>query len=329
MQQLLCRLGSFQLAEDGASSPDAVTVNEVVGTSEVFGYRAKLTPHYDAPKDGAGELQIGFLRASSRSIVDVEECVIALPEINEAYATLREKVRGDVKAKLEVSRNKDNVDTGRRKKTLGATLLLRQTDDGVATDPKAIIQQTVRGVRFRFVAGEFFQNNLFVLPLMVEHVLKHATSHGCTQLIDTYCGSGLFALCAAASFERVWGVEVSAKAVDAARKNAVLNNITNAQFLCGVSEDIFGLAAEKIPQGQRGETAVIIDPPRAGCDEAFLRQLFEFGPKVLVYVSCDPATQARDAKIIAANGFKVLDVTPFDLFPQTRHIENVMVFLRP
>ena len=166
------------------------------------------------------------------------------------------------------------------------------------------------------------------MQLMVDHVLKFATGDGCTELIDTYCGSGLFALCAASSFAQVLGVEISEKAIDAAKKNAALNNITNAQFISGVSEDIFGLASQKIPLAKRDNAVVIIDPPRAGCDERFLSQLFKFGPKKLVYVSCDPATQARDAKVIAANGYRVVDVTPFDLFPQTRHIENVMVFMR-
>lgn len=328
VQQLLRRLGSFDVTEEGTASSDgAICVNKVIGTDDVFGYRAKLTPHYDTPRGDAEDLRIGFLKASSRYIIDIDECIIALPEINVEYTKLRTKVRQEVRSKL--IEREDPIAASKLKKLQGATLLLRQTDDGIATDPKSIIQQTVRGVKFRFVAGEFFQNNLFVLPLMVEHVLRHATSHGCTQLIDTYCGSGLFALCAASSFDNVWGVEVSAKAIDAANKNAILNNVTNAQFLCGVSEDIFGLVSVKIPPEKRGETAVIIDPPRAGCDEAFLRQLFDFNPKTLVYVSCDPATQARDAKIIAANGYSVIDVTPFDLFPQTRHIENVMVFLRP
>ena len=78
----------------------------------------------------------------------------------------------------------------------------------------------------------------------------------------------------------------------------------------------------------RDQTVVILDPPRKGCDDVFLRQLFDFRPKKIVYVSCDPATQARDAQAICAAGYNITDITPFDLFPQTRHIENVMVFLR-
>lgn len=163
---------------------------------------------------------------------------------------------------------------------------------------------------------------------MVEYVLGQASSYGCTLLIDTYCGSGLFALCGARRFDRVWGVEVSSKAVQAAKRTAELNDINNTEFVSGVAENIFGAVSTIIPISQREKAVVIIDPPRAGCDEKFLIQLFKFGPRQLVYVSCDPATQARDARIIVAAGYNVTSCTPFDLFPQTRHIENVMVFLR-
>jgi tRNA/tmRNA/rRNA uracil-C5-methylase (TrmA/RlmC/RlmD family) len=106
--------------------------------------------------------------------------------------------------------------------------------------------------------------------------------------------------------------------------NAKLNNVTNVEFICGVSERIFS----KVSHFPRDNTVIIIDPPRKGCDEPFLKQLFAFLPKALVYVSCDPATQARDAKEIVAAGYSIVDVSPFDLFPQTRHIENVMTFVR-
>jgi 23S rRNA (uracil1939-C5)-methyltransferase/tRNA (uracil-5-)-methyltransferase len=92
----------------------------------------------------------------------------------------------------------------------------------------------------------------------------------------------------------------------------------NCEFLLGVAEMIFAHVA--FPSG---ETAAVLDPPRAGCDEAFLRQLIAFAPARVVYVSCDPATQARDIKILAAGGYRLLHSQPFDLFPQTRHIENV------
>jgi tRNA (uracil-5-)-methyltransferase len=211
-------------------------------------------------------------------------------------------------------------------KKKGATLLFREADDGVVeTDNRAYITQTVKNIKFKFKAGEFFQNNPYVLSLMQEHVVKAAVGHGCKYLIDTYCGSGLFSLCAADQFTHVFGVEISEPAVRAATQTAAANGIKNAEFLCGASEQIFS----KVKHLRRNETVIVVDPPRKGCDAAFLEQLFVFGPRKIVYVSCDPATQARDAKLIVAEGYEVVDVTPFDLFPQTRHIENVMTFIAP
>jgi len=127
-------------------------------------------------------------------------------------------------------------------------------------------------------------------------------------------------------------VEVSDLAVKAAHHNAELNGVTNAHFLAAKAEEIFtsgGAGGSGLASLDPDETVVVIDPPRKGCDAAFLAQLFAFGPRKLVYVSCDPATQARDARVIVEEGgYRTTSCTPFDLFPQTRHIENVMSFVR-
>lgn len=285
-----------------------LTVKDTVGTSDLFGYRTKITPHYDAPHH-ADKLSIGFQKRGTKVIVDIEQCMIATTKINDEYLVARKKIKEMVQQKLPKK---------------GASLLFRDCDSGVETDHRKVISQSVGGVQFKFKAGEFFQNNAFVLPIMVDHVISQATAVNCTHLIDTYCGSGLFAISAAKKFETVFGVEVSDLAVKAAVSNAKLNDVTNVQFICGVSERIFS----KVSHFPRDNTVIIIDPPRKGCDEPFLKQLFSFLPKAIVYVSCDPATQARDAKEIVAAGYNVVDVTPFDLFPQTRHIENVMTFVR-
>jgi len=112
-------------------------------------------------------------------------------------------------------------------------------------------------------------------------------------------------------------------AVLSARRNAELNEITNCHFRAGDASDIF--AGIKHIKGQ--ETVMIIDPPRKGCDEDFLTQLCAFRPARIVYVSCDPATQARDAQMLVGSGYAIEEVMGWDLFPQTRHIENVIVFV--
>lgn len=297
----LQRIGGLPVDEDA--------VRAVIGTDHHFEYRTKITPHYDTPRKAT---PIGFLQRGSRMVIDIPQCLIASPAIN-------------TKLTAERARITNMIATNPPKK--GATLLLREVDDGqVVTDNNAIVQQTVRGLRFRTKAGEFFQNNPYVLPLMVEHVIQQAVGEGeCRYLIDTYCGCGLFALCAAQRFDEVYGVEVSANAVRSAKDNALLNSITNTQFVEGSAEAIF-CQLQQLPAQQ---TVIVIDPPRKGCDQVFLDQLFAFRPRRLVYVSCDPATQARDAKLIVAQGYHIKEVQPFDLFPQTRHIENVMTFELP
>lgn len=277
-----------------------VAIEPTHGSPRQYNYRSKLTPHHPGRK--ARDFHIGFLRYGRRNqIIDVPQCPIATEAINEALPAERKKLQ----AKKEKFKR-------------GSTLLLRDALEGVITDPKATVSEQVQGLVFQFKAGEFFQNNPFILPEMIEYALEQACQDDLRYLVDAYCGVGVFALCAARRFEQVAGVEISAQAVEQARINAAANGIDNATFTIGKSEAIFETL--KFPGD---ESAMIVDPPRAGCDEAFLRQLLDFGPRRLVYVSCDPSTQARDLKILRAGGYKLERLQPFDLFPQTRHIENV------
>lgn len=160
---------------------------------------------------------------------------------------------------------------------------------------------------------------------MVEHVMKEATSGGkMTHLADCYCGSGLFALSVASKFDCVVGIEINDKAIEEATANARDNHITNCKFLAASAEHIFDVIAD-FP---RETSVVVIDPPRKGCSETFLEQLVAFQPARLVYMSCDPTTQARDAAWLVPRGYHITSVQPFDLFPQTRHIECLMILDR-
>lgn len=138
--------------------------------------------------------------------------------------------------------------------------LYRECDEGIVKDERKFVSHTVGGIKFSFKAGEFFQNNYFILPKMVDHVIQMVISSGCDYLIDTYCGSGLFALSAAKHFLKVYGIEVSKLAVDSAFETAKVNDIQNAEFLCGESEKIFSSVAH-LPSEK---TAIVIDPPRKG-----------------------------------------------------------------
>jgi 23S rRNA (uracil1939-C5)-methyltransferase/tRNA (uracil-5-)-methyltransferase len=274
------------------------------GSPKIYNYRSKITPHYDRPaKDGSQP--IGFLQYGRRNqIVNVEQCPIATEVINAALPEARETARRE---------------GGKKRRQRGGTLLMRDVLEGVVTDPQEIVSERVGEVSFQFKAGEFFQNNPFILPEMVAHVASEASTEGARYLVDAYCGVGLFALSTAKSFEQVAGVEISEPAVRWAQANATISGVKNARFVIGKAEAIFnGL---KFPAE---ETAVVIDPPRKGCDASFRQQLLQFRPQRIVYVSCDPATQARDLKEFVEGGYTITRIQPFDLFPHTRHIENVV-----
>lgn len=281
-------------------------VEPVIASPLAYGYRSKITPHFQKPRDGKIE-GIGFLRAGSRhTIVDVPRCPIAVEAINDRYAGLREEVRSKAATYKK-----------------GATLLLRAGLDGVVTEAGASVREPVGGIEFRFPAGDFFQNNPFILESFTGYVAGEAADEGIPFLVDAYCGSGLFALTAASRFEQVLGIEISENAIAAAGANAEANRIQNARFLAGDVDDLFGEVS--FPGG---ETAVIIDPPRKGCSGSFVEQLLAFGPRRVVYVSCNPATQMRDLALFDQAGYGVVRVQPFDLFPQTKHLECVMTLVR-
>ena len=193
----------------------------------------------------------------------------------------------------------------------------------MATDYSTPVEQEVAGLRFRFPSGSFFQINKHAVTPMVEYVVGQAVGHGCTQLVDAYCGAGLFALAAAHAFQSVAGVELNKDSVFWATQNAQINKIYNAAFLAADSANIF----DSIGRDEGAFSVVVVDPPRVGCSELFLQNMIKFRPLKIVYVSCDPATQARDARIIASSGYDLVEITPVDLFPQTKHIESVATFL--
>ena len=301
-------------------------VAPVVPSPRELGYRSKITPHFNPPRDPATPPPIGFLRQGTRfDIVDVPRCPIATDAINAKLPEVRARIHARAAAG-EYERS--------------ATLLLREASGVVTTDYDAIITETIAPassdappLKLRFLARDFFQNNPFILPAFTGYVRAQAAASGARYLVDAYCGSGLFALTAAPSFTRVAGIELSESSIRFARENATANNLPNVTFQAGDAAQIFAglpsLATPTDPQAfAPADTAVIIDPPRKGCDENFLAQLFAYAPRAVVYVSCDPATQMRDLKSFLAAGYKLTAAQPFDLFPQTRHLECVLTLVK-
>ena len=351
----------------GYNTPELLDIQPTSGTKEIYGYRSKITPHYDIPiehPDGTYEMKaIGFQQSSARKLVDVSECFIAMPAINEKYKETRARLYQQAEQGLlnkqskKSKRKRRGRGTGNKGDAKPKTLLFRQADDEVnensdssdrsskavvVTDHKQYMTTTIKGLKFRYIAGNFFQNNNYVVPLMVDAVIKAATmpvaatGKAPSKLIDCYCGSGLFAISAASKFDLCVGIELNDKAISEATANAVSNGITNCQFMAASAEAIFtsppeiaiaGFEYQRVQTFDRQETVIIVDPPRKGCSEEFLKQLYHYSPQRIVYMSCGPATQARDAKgIVEVGGYEVSSIEPFDLFPQTKHIESLMVF---
>lgn len=322
-----------------------------LGTDEIYAYRSKITPHYHAPTKVGDEVYemeaIGFQQFTCRQLIDVEECPIAMPAINKVYQETRKTLQEKARTGVLNNRKKTKRHRRAKKQDCGATLLFRQADDDenrnpvVVTDNNEYMTTTVKGLKFRYQAGNFFQNNNYVLPLMVDGVLNAATaptSNGTapTHLIDCYCGSGLFALSAASKFKVCAGIEVNKNAIAEATENAKTNSITNCHFVGASAEAIFispptikitDEEEQKVRDFPRDKTVVVLDPPRKGCSGLFLEQLYAYSPQRVVYMSCGPATQARDAKgIVEVGGYDIVSIQPFDLFPQTKHIECLMIF---
>ncbi|MEX0325756.1 MAG: class I SAM-dependent RNA methyltransferase [Puniceicoccaceae bacterium] len=281
-------------------------VNSTLGCREhTYHYRSKITPHFRRPPTEP-DTPIGFQKADSRAVVDIPSCPIASQSINQRLGPAREELRA-----------------GRIPFKKGGTLLLRDSCEGVITNMKALAEEKVGPYTFQFVAGEFFQNNPHVLPRMVDYALDRAVAPGIENLVDAYCGVGVFGICGHDRFKEVAGIEVSERAVDLARSNAARNKVGNVRFMLGKADAIFdGLSFSP------DKTTVLMDPPRKGSDPAFLEQLLQFGPARVVYVSCGPDTQARDIKALLDGPYTVVDIQPVDLFPQTRHIENIITLER-
>jgi 23S rRNA (uracil1939-C5)-methyltransferase len=176
-------------------------------------------------------------------------------------------------------------------------------------------------VRYRISPASFYQVNPVQTEKIYQKVLELADLAGNETVMDLYCGIGTISLFLAKKAAKVIGVEIVPEAIEDAKKNAVLNGIGNAEFYTGKAEEI---VPELYAKGARADV-VVVDPPRKGCDGKLLDTILSMNPRKLVYVSCDPATLARDLKFLTANGYEVKFVQPYDQFCHTVHVETVVL----
>ncbi|MGG3561925.1 23S rRNA (uracil(1939)-C(5))-methyltransferase RlmD [Neobacillus rhizosphaerae] len=180
-----------------------------------------------------------------------------------------------------------------------------------------VIYDYIGDVKFAISTLSFYQVNPVQTKVLYDKALEYANLSGEENVIDAYCGIGTISLFLAQKAKKVFGVEVVPEAIEDAKRNAELNEITNAEFAAGEAEVV-------IPKWYKeGNTAdvLVVDPPRKGCDEALLQTIIEMKPKKVVYVSCNPGTLARDLRILEDGGYRTVEVQPVDMFPMTTHVE--------
>jgi tRNA/tmRNA/rRNA uracil-C5-methylase (TrmA/RlmC/RlmD family) len=259
----------------------ADTVQPVIPCPQPYGYRNRIMIRSQWNKVKLG-LNIGFIRHDNRLVVDIEECRIAEPALNEQIRRVRASPppKGGLKVVLRVAPEHWDV-------------------------PR----------------DSFFQNNFFLLPKLVETVRERIRNGGARQLVDAYCGVGFFSIELADLVEAFVGVEIDQTAVQAARRNAANRNRRNGEFFAA---DFAEFLPTLLERSSPETTAVIIDPPRVGCSPSSLERLRQTRPVQIIYVSCHPATLARDLNVLCADGvYELVRVVPLDMFPQTQHIECV------
>ncbi|ATZ56716.1 Bctrm2 [Botrytis cinerea B05.10] len=340
---------------------------DTIGSPLQYEYRTKLTPHFDGPPGYRSRAnrrsdtkaafdkvpEIGFMQKGKRATLDIEDCPIGTDAVRMGMKVERKRVAEEL-----------------HKYQRGATILLRESTKRIykgdaeyqedmetppntikvttpeytdlktcITDNKGESTEYIDSFLFTSIAGSFFQNNNSILPVFTQYIRDHALPPPGSYspdlpkiqyLIDAYSGSGLFTITLSSLFKSSTGIDISDASIISARRNAELNKLdaSRCSFMAADAPKLF-----KQVTYPKDETVVVIDPPRKGCDESFLSQLLKFGPRRVVYVSCNVHTQARDVGVLV-NGseegvrYEIESLRGFDFFPQTGHVEGVAVLSR-
>jgi tRNA/tmRNA/rRNA uracil-C5-methylase (TrmA/RlmC/RlmD family) len=248
--------------------------------------------------------RLGYFERASHRVCDVAACPVLAPALQETFADLRGRLQNETLPAGVVEFQAVAGDEG--------ASLSPSTDDEGTRD----VSRTIEGHRYQFSADGFFQINHELLPLLVAAATADAQG---TSAVDLYCGVGLFTLPLARRFASVTGIEANPDAINYARGNLSDAQLGNATFECArVGEYLDRHAQELAPAD-----FVLLDPPRAGAEAEAIAGLLTLRPQRITYVSCDPATLARDLKELLKGGYQLEAVAAFDMFPQTHHVEAI------
>ncbi len=292
-------------------SPTGCLVQDQASDAAISTVRAWMTRQHIAPYEES--THSGLLRhvmtrtMRSGAVMVVLVCRTAtLPHADALVAALRAQVPGLASVMVNVNDRRTNVILGTQLVPLwGAEAL----------------EETLHGLRFRVSAHSFFQVNTAQAEVLYQRVLEDAALTGRELVVDAYCGAGTISLLLAQQAARVIGMEIVPQAVADARHNAQINDIGHAEFLLGAAEELL----PKLVADGLTPDVVVVDPPRKGCDSALLHAIVQAAPKRVVYVSCNPATLARDAAILAAGGYMITRVQSVDMFCWAGDVETVLL----
>ena len=276
-------------------------VPEIVVAASPNNWRYRMRATWQIDEE---QRAIGYYERASRRVCDVADCAILVPELQ---ATL-EQVRTTEWYQFPPGLKHLDVVAGEGGISLSPEFAEFYTNE---------LTLTVRGEVYQYNAEAFFQVNPSLLEPLLDFALRDASGETVT---DLYCGVGLFTLPLARQFKKVVAVESNPVATRFARRNVQRAGLTNVRVVTANVTDWF-----RNDSTQAGPTDfVLLDPPRAGAESAVIKGIIDLGPTEISYVSCDPATLARDLKKLIAGGYAIESIAGFDLFPQTHHVETVV-----
>lgn len=337
-----------------------IAIRPIVGADSRDGYRNKALLPLGLNREG--KLTMGFYAVNSHRIVDCPYCRLQPEEFNKAMEAFRDwaqaygdpvyneethsgkmrrlylrqgEMTGQVMACVVVNGNglhhEHELVEGLKQAVPGlSSVVINSNRDrtNVALGQKCrtvygndTIEDTLCGLRFQLSPLSFYQVNRTQAERLYQLAGQYAGLTGKELLLDLYCGTGTIGLSMAKNAQRLLGVEIIPEAVENAKQNAMANGIDNAEFFCGDAGEAARMLADR---GERPDV-VILDPPRKGCSTDLIHTVVEFSPQRVVYVSCDPATLARDLKLFDQLGYGPVEATPVDMFPATSHVETVVL----
>jgi 23S rRNA (uracil1939-C5)-methyltransferase len=297
---------------------------QITPAPDTWHYRSRAQWQYDAVRQ-----RLGYFESGSRNVCDVAECAVLSPQLQSTLETLRARMSS---ASLPDARDfravlgDGSVSISPPAPDSSPTVTDLDVDSRVMRD----ITRTIRGESYRFNAESFFQANDLLMPELIEAAIGAAKGKTAVEL---YCGVGLFTLPLARRFSRVIGVESDSAAARFARDNLAKAGLTNGEvstrdvgvWLDDVKRhDLSRLSHESTTALQNQIDFVLLDPPRTGAESRVIAGVLGLKPQRISYVSCDPATLARDLKKLIAGGYQLASISAFDMFPQTHHVETVV-----